>query len=129
MASAALAQDGYGDPAGSGVFAAAVGWLEGTMLGTAATVAAVIAVATVGLMMMAGRMDLRRSARVILGCFIIFGASAIASGLIAAISPSPGDQGLGPDELQISSAPSPAVPINSVPAVSDPYAGAAVPPR
>jgi hypothetical protein len=111
------------------VFVSAIGWLEGTLLGTLATIAAAIAVAVVGLIMLTGRMDVRRSVRVILGCFIIFGASTIASGLVAAMSSSSGDPGSDSVEQPVLAPPAPVVPVNSVPAVSDPYAGAAVPPR
>ena len=46
VASAAHAQSGY-DPAGSGPIVGAVAWIQGTLLGTVATVVAVIAVAVV----------------------------------------------------------------------------------
>jgi type IV secretion system protein VirB2 len=78
---AAAAQDSYSDPAGSGVIVAAVRWLEGTLLGTIATVVAVIAVATVGLLMLTGRINWRYGATVILGCFILFGAASIVAGI------------------------------------------------
>jgi type IV secretion system protein VirB2 len=58
------------DPAGSGVLVNAMDWLQGTLLGTVATVAAVIAVAAVGFMMLTGRINWRHGAVVILGCFI-----------------------------------------------------------
>jgi len=77
----ATAQDFNSDPAGSGVLVSAVGWLQGTLLGTVATVAAVIAVATVGFMMLTGRINWRYGATVILGCFILFGASSIVAGI------------------------------------------------
>lgn len=80
-ASPALAQDSYSDPAGSGVFVSAVNWLQGTLLGTVATVVAVIAVATVGFMMLSGRINWRHGVTVILGCFILFGASTIVAGI------------------------------------------------
>ncbi|HWT13509.1 MAG TPA: TrbC/VirB2 family protein [Allosphingosinicella sp.] len=79
--SAATAQDTLADPAGSGVLVAAVRWLEGTLLGTIATVVAVIAVATVGLLMLTGRINWRYGATVILGCFILFGAASIVAGI------------------------------------------------
>src|SRR5688572_11780982 len=78
---AAAAQDSFSDPAGSGVIVAAVRWLEGTLLGTIATVVAVIAVATVGLLMLTGRINWRYGATVILGCFILFGAASIVAGI------------------------------------------------
>lgn len=78
---AAQAQGSYSDPAGSGVIVSAVRWLEGTLLGTIATVVAVIAVATVGLLMLTGRINWRYGATVILGCFILFGAASIVAGI------------------------------------------------
>ncbi len=80
-ASPATAQDSYSDPAGSGVLVSAVNWLQGTLLGTIATVAAVIAVATVGFMMLSGRINWRYGITVILGCFILFGAASIVAGI------------------------------------------------
>ena len=78
---AAIAQSSIADPAGSGVVVSAVRWLEGTLLGTIATVVAVIAVATVGLLMLTGRINWRYGATVILGCFILFGAASIVAGI------------------------------------------------
>jgi type IV secretion system protein VirB2 len=78
---ASNAQGSYTDPTGSGVLVSAVGWLQGTLLGTVATVAAVIAIATVGFMMLTGRINWRYGATVILGCFILFGASSIVAGI------------------------------------------------
>ncbi len=54
-----------GYPAGSGLIVGAVNWLQGTLLGTVATVAAVIAVAAVGFML-TGRINWRHGAVVIL---------------------------------------------------------------
>lgn len=72
------------DPAGSGVFVNAVNWLQGTLLGTVATTVAVIAVAVVGFMMLTGRINWRRGAVVILGCFVVFGSASIVAGIRAA---------------------------------------------
>ncbi len=80
-AAPALAQDSYSDPQGSGVLISAVSWLQGTLLGTIATAAAVIAVAAVGFMMLTGRINWRYGVTVILGCFILFGASSIVAGI------------------------------------------------
>ncbi|RSV43826.1 type VI secretion protein [Sphingomonas sp. ABOLE] len=81
VSNAARAQDGLSDPAGSGVIVSAVHWLQGTLLGTVATVVAVIAVATVGFLMLTGRINWRYGATVILGCFILFGAASIVAGI------------------------------------------------
>ncbi|QDC36364.1 TrbC/VirB2 family protein [Sphingobium fuliginis ATCC 27551] len=81
LGSAASSQELSVDPAGSGVLVSAVRWLEGTLLGTIATVVAVIAVASVGLLMLTGRINWRYGATVILGCFILFGAAGIVAGI------------------------------------------------
>jgi type IV secretion system protein VirB2 len=69
------------DPAGSSPLLAALEWVQGTLLGNIATTAAVIAVAIVGFMMLTGRIEWRRGLTVVIGCFIIFGAVAIVSGI------------------------------------------------
>ncbi len=81
MSKPALAQNETYDPAGSGPIVGAMHWLQGTLLGTVATVAAVIAVAVVGFMMLTGRMNWRYGLTVILGCFILFGAASIVAGI------------------------------------------------
>jgi type IV secretion system protein VirB2 len=80
----ASAQDSYVDPQGSGPIVNAVAWLQGTLLGTVATVVAVIAVAVVGFMMLTGRINWRYGATVVLGCFILFGAASIVGGIRSA---------------------------------------------
>ena len=81
-----LAQVSNIDPQGSGPIVNALGWMQGTLLGNVATTAAVIAVAVVGLMMLTGRMNWRFGATVIVGCFVLFGATAIVSGIrVAAV--------------------------------------------
>lgn len=80
----ASAQDSYSDPQGADPIINAVEWLQGTLLGTVATVVAVIAVAVVGFMMLTGRMNWRYGTTVILGCFILFGASSIVGGIQSA---------------------------------------------
>ena len=72
------------DPQGSGPIVAALGWLQGTLLGNVATAVAVMAVAAVGFMMLTGRMNWRFGATVIIGCFILFGAASIVAGIQAA---------------------------------------------
>ena len=81
QAASAHAQSVQLDPAGSNVVLNAVTWLQGTLLGNVATAAAAMVVGAVGLMMLTGRIDWRRGATVILGCFIVFGAAAIVAGV------------------------------------------------
>jgi len=83
VSSPAFAQAG-GNPAGSGPIVAALLWLQGTLLGNVATAVAVMAVAAVGFMMLTGRLNWRFGATVIIGCFILFGASAIVAGIQSA---------------------------------------------
>lgn len=82
----ALAQVAVSDPQGSGPIVNALNWMQGTLLGNVATTAAVIAVAVVGMMMLTGRMNWRFGTTVIVGCFVLFGATAIVSGIrVAAV--------------------------------------------
>jgi type IV secretory pathway VirB2 component (pilin) len=115
------------DPPGSSVVVAAVIWLEGTLLGTIATTVAVVAVASVGLMMLAGRVNIRHGLTVIAGCFILFGASTIVAGIQSSLAgadraPRPATSEAPPPMV---AAPTPPPP----PANNDPYAGASVPAR
>ena len=67
------------EPQGSEALAASVEWMTGTLLGSLAIGLCVIAVATVGLMMLSGRIAIREAARVVLGCFVLLGAPVIAN--------------------------------------------------
>lgn len=80
FAAPAFAQSG-GAPAGSSPINAALTWVQDTLLGNLATTAAVIAVAAVGFLMLTGRIEWKRGLIVVIGCFIIFGATAIVSGI------------------------------------------------
>jgi len=79
----ALAQAMSLDPQGSGPITSALGWIQGTLLGSAATAVAVIAVACVGLLMLTGRMNWRFGATVVVGLFVVFGSTAIVAGIRA----------------------------------------------
>lgn len=84
LSTSAFAQELSTDPQGSGVITNAMRWMQGTLLGTVATVAAVIAIASVGFLMLTGRINWRHGAVVILGCFILFGAASIVAGIQSA---------------------------------------------
>jgi type IV secretion system protein VirB2 len=79
-ASPAFAQ-AASSPPGSEPITAALGWIQGTLLGNLATTAAVVAVAAVGFLMLTGRIEWKRGLTVVVGCFIIFGAVAIVAGI------------------------------------------------
>lgn len=117
------------DPVGANPLVAAVLWLQYTVLGTVALTVAIVAVATVGLMMLSGRVNVRYGVTVIAGCFILFGASSIVAGIQSAV-------GIGSalPEASASTAASERYdsPIVIPPARTsgyDPYAGASVPRR
>lgn len=69
------------NPQGSEPILASVQWIQGTLLGNVATSVAVVAVAVVGFMMLTGRMNWRHGVTVIIGCFVLFGATAIVAGI------------------------------------------------
>lgn len=116
------------NPGGANVFLSAVQWVQTLLLGSLATSLAVIAIASVGLLMLSGRVNLRRGATVILGCFILFGAASIAQGLRSVtgsfvdspvrVQPVP-----VPPAALIDLSPPPSDPANGP---VDPYAGASI---
>ena len=95
-------------------------WLVGLVTGSLATGIAVIAIAVIGFGMLNGRLDVRRGASAILGCFILFGAPTIAGALSdlarseepAIPGPALAAQGIGPPP--------------NTPPQQDPYAGASL---
>lgn len=111
------------DARGDETILAAVGWIEGTLLGTLATIVAILAVAGIGLLMLQGRFALRHGARVLLGCFILFGAASIAAGLRSLTGETAGPQ------IVDARPPAPAPPLPDQSPPYDPYAGASVPDR
>lgn len=128
LASYASASRSLADPPGSSVLAAAVSWLQATLLGTVATTIAVIAIASVGLMMLTGRVNVRYGLTVILGSFILFGASTIVAGIQSSLAGS--DVGAVPyAPPPIAAPPVAPPPLGPQPANNDPYAGASVPTR
>ena len=117
-------------PPDPNVFVSAVDWLNATVLGTLASTVAVLAVASIGFLLLSGRVDVRRAMQVVLGCFILFGASTIAGGIMSVAN--------GAAEMQMASvqllAPPPVYPSTlpaapGPPTAFDPYAGAALPAR
>lgn len=77
------------DPPSASVIDTASGWIESTLLGTAAQILCVLAVAIVGLTMLTGRLPVRRGLQVILGCFVLFGAPVIAGALVSSVRERP----------------------------------------
>lgn len=112
------------DPPADSPIADGVQWVQGAALGSTATAIAVLAVAAVGLLMLSGRLELRRGITVVLGCFILFGAAGIAA-VLTGSEDAPQSQILASDSSplaqQMQNSPAPAA------APYDPYAGASVP--
>lgn len=103
----------------------AVEWAVGTLLGSVATGLAVLVVSFLGFGMLAGRIDWRTGARVVLGIFILFGAPMIVRELMAL---GPNGDAVKPGQLATGGIPQqPTVPNNAPEA--DPYAGAGLPQR
>ena len=98
----------------------AIQWLVGLLTGSLGTAIAVIAIATIGFAMLQGRLPICDGIRVIIGCFIFFGAPVIAAGLMVATQGGPAARRV-PDVALPASVPTPTKP------AFDPYAGASVP--
>ena len=107
--------------AGSGAVVSAVDWIAAVLTGPVGTSIAVLAIAAVGFALLRGRLPVMRGVTVVLGCFVLFGAHAIAVALMALAGREAG-QAYPPAPPAAASAP----PATRPPAY-DPYAGASVP--
>ncbi len=92
-----------------------------------ATTIAVVAVASVGLLTLTGRINRRYGATVILGCFILFGPPGIAAGIQSAVVKAPEPAPL--PSAPVAPPPVVSAPKSQPPAGYDPYAGASLPSR
>lgn len=115
---------GRGPNEGSSLLAAAQ-WLEGLVQGPLAVMLAVLAVAATGLMMLSGRLAVRRGLVVTLGCFVMFGAPGIARGLLASATSFAGSTEPVSPMAEMAPPPLPEPQAAQSP-VADPYAGASV---
>ena len=98
-------------------------WIEALLLGSMGTSIAILAIAGTGFAMLSGRLAPRDGLRVVLGCFILFGAPAIAQALHG-LSQGGGSQSAG----LAAPVPPPALSLPPpVPQNADPYAGASMP--
>lgn len=116
------------DPTGTQPLLTAARWVEGTLLGSTAVAITTLAVATLGLLMLNGRVPVRRGTTVLVGCFVLLGAATLANGIM-------GVTGAGRTAEVSSVSTDAGVPVPTSPPppdqpqVYDPYAGAAVPVR
>lgn len=67
---------------GTEPFTEALGWITGTLLGSASLALCILAVAFVGFSMLTGRLSIKLGLRVVLGCFILLSAPFIASAFL-----------------------------------------------
>lgn len=99
-------------------------WVQGVLLGTTATVVGVIAVASIGLLMLEGRAEIRQGMRTVFGLALIFSAPTIASAIasqLSGVAATPANSVAEPAPLM------PAIDESPVPPETlDPYAGASV---
>jgi type IV secretory pathway VirB2 component (pilin) len=102
-------------------------WLAALIQGPAVTTLAVLAVGGTGLMMLSGRIPVRRGLSVALGCFILFGAPAIARGISSLAYSQAATERVAVPAFEIPPPPPRLDPPASAPRVDgDPYAGASV---
>lgn len=109
------------DGSSGSALVAGVYWIALLLTGSVATIAATIGIAIIGLKMLGGRLPWRRGARAILGCFLIFGASMVARGLLLVAPHDTGMQRLSTNEAMVMPPPPPK------PQPYDPYASVALP--
>ena len=88
LVSAYAATGSLSDSLGPSALVAAMMWLEGTLLGLVATAVAVIAVSCLGMLMLVGRLEIRRGLTTIAGCVVLLCASAIAGGIKGTVNES-----------------------------------------
>jgi len=112
----------FGSPDQASPLVASVDWVRDLLTGSVGISLAVLAIAWVGFALLQGRMPVRDGARIVLGCFILFGSPIIASAFL---------QMANPARVQLPAATAhvvpPPVPMPPTPAIFDPYAGASVP--
>jgi hypothetical protein len=91
--------------------------------GSLVTILCALAVATLGLLMLSGHWSVRRAARVVIGCFVLFGAQALAQELLSLSAQA---TGTGTSQAIVAVQPTrdPPTPIEY-----DPYARASMPSR
>ena len=104
-----LAQASLFDAPPRPVLGAASEWTQGVLGGSLATALCVVAIALLGLLLLSGRLRVRRSVEVVLGCFLLLGAGLLAGQLQALAAGAAGAEGTGAEQVNY-----------------DPYAGASL---
>jgi len=118
-----LAMSSFPDSADSApALAASVDWVRDLLTGSIGISIAVLAIAWVGFALLQGRIPLRDGARIVLGCFILFGAPIIATAFLQMARPEQPES--HPSTILVVPPP---VTTPTKPPQFDPYAGASVP--
>ncbi|WP_375380145.1 TrbC/VirB2 family protein [uncultured Sphingomonas sp.] len=111
------------DPTGGAPLVDAALWIQHVLLGSTATMVAILAIAAIGFLALSGQIELRRGATTIIGCFILFGAPSIAAAFVqmfVRVDDRPPLTAAKADAPTLPPAPPPP------PRTYDPYAGASV---
>lgn len=108
------------EPGTPGTLAAALNWIEGILLGSVGTTLAILSVAFVGFALLQGRLAVRDGVRVVLGCFVLFGAPLIG----VSLRDLTGGEGRSPAASQLRAPPAQPPPLPR--STYDPYAGASL---
>lgn len=106
------------------VLGAASDWTQGVLDGSFATSLSVIAIAVLGLLLLTGRLRVRRSVEVVFGCFLLLGAGLLAVQLQQLAGGVGSADGAAGRERIIVPGPAQTEPLP--PANYDPYAGASL---
>jgi type IV secretion system protein VirB2 len=97
-------------------------WVQGVLGGSLATSLCVIAIAIFGLLLLTGRLHVRRSFKVVLACFLLLGAGLLAIQLQQLADSTASDAGTVGEQITV-----PEQPATPPPAAHyDPYAGASL---
>lgn len=123
-------------PEPGNALASAADWLMGLATGRLASAFAILAIASIGFALLQGHLSPRRAMRVVLGCFVLFGAPVIVNGLLLLVRGSasvfqPQEYAAhAPVPIPTTLAPLPIAVPSTQPATSnpfDPYAGISPP--
>lgn len=108
------------EPDSDAAVTSSINWINSVLFNEIAVVLCVLAVAFLGGLMLLGRLPVRSGLRIIIGCFVLFGAPIIAAGLVGL---SQEGQNAGPQVAQLpESSPRDQLP----PSDYNPYAQASV---
>lgn len=100
----------------------AANWIATLLSGTLTTTIAVVIVGCLGMMLLSGRFQIRRTAQTIVGLFLLFGAADTAASILGFVSNAPSEEASSISLSQYTTSPE-----SPRPPVLDPYAGASLP--